>query len=102
MMNSQAKEKYEIAFTRDKARYKEEMMNYQPSQQFLEMKAKQAQFKKEDDMKTVGTENENYFSVLLSSCRKCSGENPGFGAKEVQEMMWMQWTWGKVGVAKEK
>ena len=53
-------------------------------------------------MKTGGTENENYFSVLLSSCRKCSGENPGLGAKEVQEMMWMQWTWGKVGVAKEK
>ena len=49
MMNiSQAKEKYLIAFTRDKARYKEEMMNYQPSQQFLELKAKQAQFKKEE------------------------------------------------------
>ena len=53
-------------------------------------------------MKTGGTENENYFSVLLSSCRKCSGENPGLGAKEVQEMMWMQWTRGNVGVAKEK
>ena len=32
----------------------------------------------------------------------CSGENPGLGAKEVQEMMLMQWTRGKVGVAKEK
>ena len=67
LLDSQAKEKYETAFTRDKARYAEEMKSYQPSQQFLEMKAKQALVKKEDDMKTGGTENEKYFSFLLSS-----------------------------------
>ena len=77
LLDSQAKEKYETAFTRDKARYKKEMKSNQPSQQFLEMKAKQALVKKEDDMKTGRTENEKYFSFLLSSWRKRSGENPG-------------------------
>ena len=77
LLDSQAKEKYETAFTRDKARYKKEMKSNQPSQQFLEMKAKQALVKKEDNMKTGRTENEKYFSFLLSSWRKCSGENPG-------------------------
>ena len=88
LLDSQAKLKYEAAFTSDKARYEEEMKNYQPSQQFLEMKAKEIKIK---------TEVDNYFSFLLSSWRKLSVEQPGLGAKEVQQMIWMQWSKGKMG-----
>ena len=43
---------------------------------------------------------ENYFTFLLSSWRKVSGENPNLGVKEVQETIWLQWSREEVGSKK--
>ena len=90
LMDQQAKEKYEAAYQRDKVRYEEEMRNYQPSQQFLDMKAKH-------DMLKKGTDGglEKYFTFLSSEWRKIKEDNPEFGVKEVQDRAWMEWTKGK-------
>ena len=95
-MDQEGKEKFKAVFLKDKARYEEEMKNYQPSEQFLERKAEQAKRQKEQTGK--GTALEKYFSFLLTSWRKVSEENPSLGAKEVQEMVWLQWTRGKMGM----
>jgi len=93
VLDTQTKEKYEAAYMTDKARYEEEKKIYQPSQQFLEMKAEQVKKQKEH----VGTETnmEKYFSYLLNSWRKVSEENPSLAGKEIQEIVWLQWTRGK-------
>ena len=39
---------------------------------------------------------------ILSSWRKVSAENPNLGSKEVQEMIWLQWSRGEVGSKKMK
>ena len=95
-LDEEGKEKYKAAFLKDKARYEEERKNYQPSEQFLEMKAEQA--KRQKKQAGVETVMEKYFSFLLASWRKVSEENPSLGAKEVQEMVWLQWTRGKMGM----
>ena len=93
MLDQQSKEKFEAAYQKDKARYEEEMKNYQPSQHFLEMKA---EWMEKQAAKLTETGMENYFTFLLSSWRKVSGENSNLGAKEVQ------WSRGEVGIKKEK
>jgi len=99
LLDQQSKEEYVAAYQKDKARYEEEMKNYQPSQEFLQMKAKRM---KKEAAKTTETGMEDYFSFLLSSWRKVSVENPNLGGKEVQEMIWLQWTRGEKGNKKVK
>ena len=99
LLDQHLKEEYVAAYQKDKARYEEEMKNYQPSQQFLEMKAKRLE---KEAAKAKDTGMENYFTFLLSSWKKVSEENSTLSAKQVQEMIWLQWTRGEKGNKKVK
>ena len=94
LLDQQSKEEFVAAYQKDKTRYEEEMKNYQPSQQFLEMKAKRLE---KEAAKAKDTGMENYFTFLLSSWKKVSEENSTLSAKQVQEMIWLQWTRGEKG-----
>jgi len=92
------KERYEAAYLEDKARYGEEMKSYQPSQQFLDMRARQESMNKMkggDGDRTDGESMVNYFTFLMSNWSRISAETPGLGGKEVQEMAWVQWSRGQ-------
>ena len=93
LLDKQIKERFEAAYIKDKARYEEEMKIYQPSQQFLMMKANQV--KRFNELVGMETAMEKYFSYLLSSWRNVSEMNPTLAGKEVQEMVWLQWTRSK-------
>jgi len=97
LMDQQERKKYEDAYMKDKARYVAEMKAYQPSQQFLDMKAKHDLAKREDDQHI-----EKYFSYVLANWRKISQESPSLGPKEVQEKAWAQWTRGDLAAGDNK
>ena len=72
-LDQQSKEKYETAYQKNKARYGEEMKNYQPSQQFLlELKAKSMKWA----AMMTETRVDEYFPIILSSWGRDSEENP--------------------------
>ena len=73
LLDQQSKERFETAYQKDKTRYEEEMKNYQPSQEFLELKAKSL---KEQATMMSETGVDEYFSIVLSSWGKDNGENP--------------------------
>merc|ERR1719228_2693168 len=73
------------------------MRNYQPSQQFLDMKTKHDMLKKDTDGGL-----EKYFTFLSSEWRRIKEDNPEFGVKEVQESAWMEWTKGKEVLREKK
>ena len=90
------KEKYETAHMEAKARYEQEMSNYQPSQQFLEKKAEHAK-------KNFGSkEMREYFFFLQENWRKLVDEHQEMGEKEVQEMIWDMWSKDIAGSTKQK
>ena len=93
LIDQEGKKKYEEAFREDKARYEEEMKTYQPSNEFLERKAKHDMVLKGGN-KESDTDMEKYFFFLQSNWRKISSENPGLNSKEVQEIAWTQWSQG--------
>jgi hypothetical protein len=86
MLDQQSKERYETVYQKDKDRYRVEMKNYQPSQQFLELKAKR--LKEQADKMTV-TGVDKYFPAIPSSWGKDSEENPNqaFDEDELKEYM---------------
>ena len=73
VLDQQSKERYKTAYQKEKARYGEEMQNYQPSQQVLELKAKSL---KEEAAMMKESGVDEYFSIILSSWGKDSEENP--------------------------
>ena len=82
MLDQQSKEEYVAAYQKDKTSYEEEMKNYQPSQQFLELKADSM---KEQAAMMTETGVDEYFSIVLSSWGKDSEENPNQAFEEEGE-----------------
>ena len=99
MLDKSKKEKYEAASAEAKARYLEDMKNYQPSQHFLEKKAEQAE---KQYKKVVGGEMGRYFNFLEGNWMKVAEENVEMTANQVQEMIWKTWSKGKVDSKKQK
>ena len=73
--------RYETIHMEAKARYEEEMKNYQPSQEFLEKKAEQA---------SEGMAE--YFNFLKKNWTTVVVEHKVMEEKEVQKMVWQMWS----------
>ena len=96
-LDKDKKGKYETIQAKAKAKYEEEMKNYQPSKEFLEMKAEQ------DRKRLTGTEHmAEYFSFLKDNWMKVVVEQQMVEETELQEMLWQMWSKGKVVNTKTK
>ena len=89
-------EKYEVASAKAKARYLNDMKNYQPSKQFLEKKAEQV---KNQQKKVVSWEMGEYFLFVQRKWMKVVKDHQDLKANDVQEMVWKMWSRGKVNYA---
>ena len=75
--------KYDAVYLEAKARYEEEMKTYQPSHQFLEMKAKREMEEKNNMAE--------YFSFVEINWKKVAKEKHVVEKGQLQDILWKIW-----------
>jgi len=110
-LSEEEKEKYEMMYKKDFARYKEEMLSYTPSEEYKE-KVKLAKRKIKHD-RTVNNLDSKvaarvphmvraYFDYLISTWSKIAASNPHLSPEQVQEEVWRRWSKGENGDYRDK
>jgi len=91
VLDKDKKCKYDAVYLEAKARYEEEMKTYQPSHQFLEMKAKREMEEKEAQKNNMA----EYFSFVEINWKKVAKEQHVVDKGQLQAILWKIWCDGK-------
>lgn len=90
LLAAEEKNVYETACKEAKEKYNEEMKTYQPSEEFLQQKAK-LEAKAATASVKDGRSVEDYFAFLLSSWQEVQISSPTLTPREIQDSIWLRW-----------
>ena len=90
LLGAEQKAVYENTFKEAKEKYNEKMKSYQPSKEFLQLKA-ELEVKASTVSEKSGRSVKDYFAFLQSSWQEVHIFSPSLSPKEIQDTIWLRW-----------